>query len=266
MMDEANIWGNTVETAATAFARHSAEEATDLPQLTDLLDRVILAELPAAVEFVLERVQAQAAVSAEGRHLMDALPPLARVARYGDVRQTKAERGLPVIDALFERAVVGLPADCASLYYAAAASMIESVDRAQESVSLLDREDMRGDWQTVLRRLIDNNGVHGPVRWRCCRLLLEQRVLDEAELRRLAGLTLSPVVPAAQAAAWVEGVLRGSGLLLLHQDGLWSALDAWLADLSADLFVALLPMLRRAFSGFQPPERQRMGEMVKHSW
>jgi hypothetical protein len=261
---EANIWGNTVETAATAFARHTAEGATDLPQLTELLDHVILAELPAAVDCVLERVQAQAAVSAEVRHLMDALPPLARVARYGDVRQTKAERVLPVIDALFERAVVGLPGACASLDDDAAASMIESVDRAQESVGLLDREDMRGDWQTVLRRLIDNDGVHGLVRGRCCRLLLEQRVLDEDELRRLAGLTLSPVVPAAQAAAWVEGVLRGSGLLLLHQDGLWSALDAWLADLPADLFVALLPMLRRAFSGFQPPERQAMGEKVKH--
>src|SRR5258707_14041373 len=129
MMDEANIWGNTVETAATAFARHSAEEATDLPQLTDLLDRVILAELPAAVDCVLERVQAQAAVSAEVRHLMDALPPLARVARYGDVRQTKAERVLPVIDALFERAVVGLPGACASLDADPAAPRTASADR-----------------------------------------------------------------------------------------------------------------------------------------
>src|SRR5262249_37413215 len=136
-------------------------------------------------------------------------------------------------------------------------------DRAQGSVSLLDRDDMRAAWQAVLRRLIDSDGVHGLVRGRCCRLLLEQRVLDEAELRRLAGLTLSPVVPAPQAAAWVEGVLRGSGLLLMHQDGLWSALDAWLADLSVEVFVALLPMLRRAFAGFQPPERRNMAEKVK---
>src|SRR5258706_11923589 len=49
---EANIWGNTVETAATAFARHSAQEATHLPQLTHLLDHLILAQLPAAPQFV----------------------------------------------------------------------------------------------------------------------------------------------------------------------------------------------------------------------
>ena len=52
-------------------------------------------------------------------------------------------------------------------------------------------------------------------------------------------------------------LLRGSGLVLLHEDALWSALDAWLRDLSAETFVELLPLLRRAFAGFQPPELGR---------
>ena len=101
------------------------------------------------------------------------------------------------------------------------------------------------------------------MRGRCCRLLLEQRALDDAELQQLARLALSPVTPAPQAAAWIEGVLRGSGLLLLHQDGLWLALDNWLSELAPDDFTALLPLLRRAFSGFQAPERRKMGEKVK---
>lgn len=80
------------------------------------------------------------------------------------------------------------------------------------------------------------------MRRRSCRLLLEQKVIDKEELQRLARLALSPVTPAPQAAAWVEGVLRrsgGSGLQLLHQDGLWLALDNWLSDLTEDVFVAL---------------------------
>ena len=260
---EKNIWGNTVETAATGYAIHTADEAEELPQLTALLDQVILAELPEVVEHLLGRVQTRAAVAADVRHLMDALPPLARVARYGDVRGTKTERVMPVIDALFERVLVGLPIACGSLDDDAAAKMVESIDYVQESIGLLNRDDQRDVWQHVLRWLVDRDGVHGFVRGRCCRLLLEQHAMDEAELRRLAGLALSPVMPAPQAAAWVEGVLRGSGLLLLHQDGLWSALDAWLADLAPDAFVALLPLLRRAFSGFQAPERRAMGEKVK---
>ena len=260
---EANVWGNTVASASSAFAVATANKARDLPTLTALLDSVILAELPDAIERTLERVSAVAAVAAEMRHLMDALPPLARVARYGDVRGTRAERVLPVIGALFERVLVGLPGSCASLDDDAAAAMVTSIDAVQESISLLDQDERRDAWLEVLRGLVDRGGVHGVIRGRCCRLLLEQHALDSDELQRLAGLALSPAVPADAAAAWVEGVLRGSGLLLLHQDGLWGALDAWLCALAPEAFVSLLPLVRRAFSGFSAPERRAMGEKVK---
>ncbi len=260
---EANVWGNTLLSAATAFVRHLADTAEALPQLTELLDRAILAELPAAIDHLLRCVQSKAAVSADVQHLMDALPPLARVARYGNVRETRADRIFPVIDALFERTVIGLPGACASLDNDAAQSMIRSIDHVQESVSLLNRDDQRQQWQGVLRSLVRREGVHGLVRGRCCRLLLEQKAIDEQELQRLARLALSPVNPASQAASWIEGVLRGSGLLLLHQDSLWLALDRWLSELSAEAFIELLPLLRRAFSGFEPPERRAMGEKVR---
>jgi hypothetical protein len=195
---------------------------------------------------------------------MDALPPLARVARYGDVRQTKAEHILPVIDGLFERIVIGLPGACASLDDDAAQSMIGSIDKVQESINLLNREEQRQEWQRTLRTLIERESIHGLLRGGCCRLLLEQNALDEDELQKLTGLALSTANPAVQAAAWIEGVLRGSGLLVLHQDGLWRALDRWMSELDTEAFATLLPILRRAFSGFQTPERRKMGEKVKH--
>jgi hypothetical protein len=58
-------------------------------------------------------------------------------------------------------------------------------------------------------------------------------------------------------------LLRGSGMLVLQLDGLWTALDDWLRDLSADVFMAILPLLHRAFAGFAPAERRAMGEKVK---
>ncbi len=233
-----------------------------MPQLTTLLKQANLASLPEATEYLLARVESAAAVSADVRHLMDALPELGEVARYGDVRGTKAERILPVIETLFARILIGLPGACASLDDEAAAAMVESIDNVQATINILDRGDMRAEWLTVLRQRADADSVHGLVRGRCCRLLLEQRALDEAELQRLARLALSPVVPADQATAWVEGVLRGGGQLLLQQDGLWRALDAWLVELKPDTFVGLLPLLRRAFSSFESPARRKMGEKV----
>ena len=261
---EANIWGNTLDHAANGAACHAADVVDHLPGLTGLLHRVMLADLPDANNHVLERVATVAAVAADVRHLMDALPPLARVARYSDVRRTSAERVLPVLDTLFERAALGLPGACSSLDDDAAAGMVESIEHAHESVGLLDRADQRTAWQQTLHLLVERDAIHGLVRGRCCRLLLEQHALSGDDLRRLAGLALSPVNPPAQAAAWVEGVLRGSGLLLLHQDDLWLALDAWLCELSPEIFVAQLPLIRRAFTDFQPAERRAMGEKVKH--
>jgi hypothetical protein len=214
------------------------------------------------VSHLLQRVADQAALAAELRHLMDALPPLARVARYGDVRGTRAEQVLPVIDGLVDRIIAGLTSTCASLDDAAASAMVVSIGHVQESLTLLDRPAQRAEWQDALRDLIHHDGIHGLVRGWSCRLLLETQAMDEAQLERMARLALSPATPTPDAAAWVEGVLRGSGLVLLHLDSLWLTLDHWLRTLEADTFMAVLPLLRRAFSGFQSPERRSMGEKV----
>jgi hypothetical protein len=135
--------------------------------------------------------------------------------------------------------------------------------RVHDSVRLLDRADMTVEWYDLLRGLIVREPIHALLRGWSCRLLLEAGHIDSSELHRLARLALSRTVSASSAAAWVEGLLRGSGQILLHEDGLWSALDGWLRDLDGDTFAATLPLLRRAFSGFQPPERRMMGEKVK---
>jgi hypothetical protein len=260
---EANIWGNTVARAATAKSIDTAERSADLPALTELLDQVILAGLPEAIEHALVRVRDQAAVSADVRHLMDALPPLANVARYSDVRGAKAEEVLPVYAALFERALIGLPGACASLDDEAAAAMVESVNRVDASVSTLNDAGQREEWIATLRGLVERERIHGLVRGRSARIMLDRGALSEEELQLLARLALSTVTPAPQAGAWVEGILQGGGLTLLHQDGLWQALDGWLSELAPEDFIALLPLLRRSFSGFQAPERRAMGEKVK---
>jgi hypothetical protein len=261
---EANIWGNTVEAAAAARARRRADEATELPQLTDLLNQVIVADLSEGVEHILTRVQIQAAIAADVRQLMLALPPLARVARYSDVRGTKSEQITPVIAALFERVLVGLPPACAALDDDAAQQMAESLDAVRDCITMLDDASMRAAWHTALAPLLDDDAIHGLIRGQICRLLLDAGALTPDELHRRARLALATAVPAHDAAAWVEGVLRGSGTLLLHQDALLRALDRWLADLAPDTFVALLPLLRRSFATFEAPERRALGDKAKH--
>ena len=56
----------------------------------------------------------------------------------------------------------------------------------------------------------------------------------------------------------MDGFLRNSGLLLLHDEPLWHVLDEWVTALTADHFTTALPLLRRTFSTFQPAERRQM--------
>ncbi len=260
---EANVWGNTVEAAATAKTIHDAAESNGLPRVTQLLDASILAGLDSAVEPLLLRIQSQAALASDVRHLMDALLPLARVARYGDVRGTHAGQVMPILVGMFERMVVGLPAACSSLDDDAAAQMVESMSLVQQTIDLVDRADFRETWYARLQSLMQSQ-VHPLLRGWCCRLLLDKGQLDDESLYRAARLALSPANPAAECAAWVTGLLKGSGMLLLHQDDVWAVFDRWLGELAPDVFTEMLPLLRRAFADFTPSERRRMGEKVKH--
>ena len=126
------------------------------------------------------------AAAADATHLMEALPPLAHVARYGDVRGTESASVLPVVDALFERALVALPGACASLDDDAARKMAGSIGGVEECVNLLDRPGMAERWRSALSPLAENDGVHALVRGWCCRLLLDAGALGEDGLHRLA--------------------------------------------------------------------------------
>jgi hypothetical protein len=114
----------------------------------------------------------------------------------------------------------------------------------------------------VLRQLLDLPNLHGLIAGRACRLLLDSHQLDAEEAARRLGLALSSANAPAQAAAWVDGFLRDSGLLLVHDEALWRVLDEWVSGLTGDHFSAALPLLRRTFSTFAQAERRQLGNRV----
>lgn len=260
---EAGVWGSTLFDAASARVRDDANRATDLPTLTGLLDRALLADLPEAVSHMMTRLQAEAVLTADVGLLMDALPPLANVSRYGNVRQTDAQMVGGVINGLVVRICIGLPGACASLNDDAASAMFDRIVSVNGAIGLLQEETLLQSWQNTLAQLSRQNSLHGMVAGRCCRLLLDANVFSAEETANRVSHALSTASEPAQAAAWVEGFLKGSGLLLLHDERLWQVIDDWMTALSGEGFNVLLPLLRRTFSTFTAPERRQMGEQAK---
>jgi hypothetical protein len=259
---EAGVWGNTIAGATTACTCDSADHAT-LPELTQLIDQTLLANLPSAIAHLMHRLQAEAALASDITHLMAALPPLVTVMRYGTVRQIETGIVGHVVDGLVARICIGLPVACSSLDDEAAATLYGLVVAVHGAISLLQHPDHLDAWQRVLAQLADQQGLHGLLAGRCCRLLFEAGVFAAEDTAQRLGLALSTANDPAQAAAWIEGFLKGSGLLLLHNPVLWQVLDDWVIQLTPDSFIAILPLLRRTFSTFPAPERRQMGEQVR---
>ena len=260
---EANVWGNTLRAATARHICEQADTAQELVELTSLVERTLLADLPEAVAHLMGRLQNMAAITSDVPHLMEALPPLVNVVRYGNVRQTDTQMVGHVVDGLIARICIGLPTATASLNDEAATAMYPRLMAVHNALRLLQNMEHDAAWNATLARLADQVGLHGLIAGRCCRLLLDQNLWSAEEVERRMNLALSLANEPIQAAAWIEGLLRESGDVLVHTDTLWIILDRWVSALDSDLFMQLLPLLRRTFSTFSKPLRRQLGERAR---
>jgi hypothetical protein len=259
---EASLWGTTVHDAATSRVRYQAARASSISELTTMVWSSLLADLAAAVPLVVRRLQALAAVASDAAQLMEALPPLAEVLRYGNVRNTDAAAVEQVLEGLVARISVGLGNACASLDDDAAMAMYGQLVSTNSALRMLANEAYLEQWNTALQKLAVQRGVHGIVSGRANRLLFDggQITVDEAAMR--LGFALSSVGDAEESAAWAEGFLRESGLLLVLDSKLLAVIDEWIVGMSDERFEVSLPLIRRTFSTFAFGERRQIAEKI----
>lgn len=262
---EKNIWGNTILEASTAFALHQAQEMTTLPALTELIQTVLFADLSQAVAPVVQQLENKAALTGDIAQLMAALPPLTGVLCYGDVRHTQSEAVQRVVDGLITRVLIGLPSECVALDDEAATALLESIIACDVALHLLDNAAVLHDWYGTLERLIDQRNVHGLIRGRCCRIVLDADFIDQPAAVRQMRRALSQGSAPEEAADWLRGFLKDSGIILVHDDQLLKVVDEWVMTLAPDEFDRLLPLLRRTFATFEEPEIRHIGRRISGS-
>jgi Family of unknown function (DUF5682) len=260
---EAGRWGTTVDGAASARASEAARDETDLAALAQLADAVLLADLPDALGEVLAALEARAAVAADVAALLAAVPALARVLRYGDVRGSDRGAVRRVATGLVRRATVSLPQAGIGLDDEAAGQLSGLVDAAHAVLSLLDDLPLAADWRAALRKVATGDRQPGVLAGRATRLLLDGGAIEPDEAAAAMSRALSPGGDTAVGAAWIEGFLGTSGLVLVHDAALLALLDEWVAGVSRDAFTAVLPLLRRSFGALPAGERRQIGTRVR---
>jgi hypothetical protein len=259
---DASAHGTTIEAAAAARLRQRAASAA-LPGLTDAVELALLADVRAVLPELLHALDGRAAVDHDLVHLMDALGPLGRAIRYGDVRGTDAGALQAVFDRLVTRVAAGLVAGCTGLDGDAAAAMADRLTALQATIGLAGQAPERSTWQVALAGLVEGARLPPAVQGRATRLLLDAEALTADLAGRRLWRALSPGTPAPDGGAFVEGFLAGSGTVLLHDPALLAILDDWVATLDGRGFVEALPLVRRTLATFPAGERRRLGERLR---
>jgi hypothetical protein len=141
--------------------------------------------------------------------------------------------------------------------------MLAALEAAEDAITMIGSPDQISAWRAAQKSVSELASAPGIVSGRCVRLLLDVTLLTPEEAGRLLARVLSARDRTPYAVSWLDGFLRGSGLLLLRDAALWQLLDDWLCALNESAFDEALPLLRRAFSQFPWPERRQMGERVR---
>jgi hypothetical protein len=261
---QAAMWGNTVHDAAIGYVRNAIQRMGELPALTNLVDSVLRADLPELIPPLLARIEDLAATSHDVVRMLDTLPYLAELMRYGGVRHS-AEHILlldQVFNHLLTRACLGLPGLCQSIDLTAAKEMIDRLSVVQSAVRLRNELSGQERWHQTLVLLADRPGIHAMIAGRATRLLHEAAVFQAHDVGHRMDRALSAGISVGSnnpyPADWLDGFIRDSGLLLIHDHRLWSIVDEWLLRLLREEFIMVLPLLRRTFATFPEAVRRQL--------
>jgi hypothetical protein len=255
--------GNTVAEAAASSVLNQSKEAKELKAIGDLLEKTIPAELPGAIEALINQLNNLAAASADVIELMEVVPGLITVARYGNVRKTDAELVLTIINSIITRVCISLPNACIAIDEDASQKLLELFFKLNDGINLLQDEEITTMWQQTLVIIAANKSTSPVIGGYSTRLLHDARKLEGDQLMQYFSFAMSSATAPVIAAAWLEGFLKGSGTLLLLDQDLWQMIDNWIAGLTGDIFMQVLPLLRRTFANFTNPERRKLGEKAR---
>ena len=259
---EALVHGTTVEQAAGNAAIAVARTARSFPEISAAVKNCLLAGLHGPARVTIGILQGAAAASSDIGSLAGAIPPLVSVLRYGTAREMPIEELTLLVTSLAEAVCSGLVYACRNLQADAAEALRMTLAELDRSLIVLDNEHLTTDWRRALQRLADDSADHPMLRGLAVRALHEQSVIPPDQTSGYLTRALSRAVPPLEAGLWLDGFLGRSGHVLLYDAVLAGLIDSWIGEIGEDDFIALLPMLRRAFSEIDRLERRRLLDLL----
>ncbi|PXA96713.1 hypothetical protein DMC47_16695 [Nostoc sp. 3335mG] len=253
------VHGLTIAEAASGRLGDAMADEADLGRLATLVRSAMTADLPRAADTGIALLERRAALTSDCQALLDALPPMADILRYGEARASSADHLSSLMPRIVVQAALALPYAARNLDADAAARLRTSILAAERAIQLVElAPEVTTAWHDALHELLADDQATRVVAGAAARLLYEANLVSAEEAATLLGRMLSPGTPVADAAGFFEGFLEGAGQRLIHDTPLREAVDSWLAALEEEEFVSNLPLFRRVFSALDRAERRRL--------
>ncbi|CAH8290831.1 hypothetical protein EV196_107131 [Mariniflexile fucanivorans] len=255
--------GNTVEAAAQAVVVNECINAKKIETIATLLQKSIPAELFEDLHILISRINEIASISVDILDLLKALPNLINISRYGDVRNSDLSVLNHIVQQLLIKVNTSLANACYGLDEENSSAMFEEISKLNHAIGIYDDAEIEAEWFATLHKILHKDGVHPIIIGCVCRLLLDgQQFTDEVADQHISYALSINNLPET-VAAWLQGFLKGSGMILIYDNRLWNLIYTWVSTLNKETFIELLPMLRRSFSNFEFSERRQIGEKAK---
>lgn len=260
---EQAIWGNTLEEASQKYITHLMTEIEHIPELTRLLSRVIPANLPGLVDLMTRRLDRLSAASSDIVEMMEAVPDLVNIVRYGDVRGLDFSQVGNMLQAMIARILAGGLLVCVNIDEEAAANLLDKLVATDYAVNTLNDDELNTMWYEFINQIRRAANAHPLLSGYATRLLYDKGKVSQDETQTTLSFYSSVGNAPSDMAYWFEGFLHASGSVLLLNDNLWLLVNSWICGLQEESFRELLPILRRTFSDFSSAERRKLGEKAK---
>ena len=261
---ETILKGDTIEFATAFELMQRIDNSSSLSQMAEVVKDAFYCGMPKALEKAFQALQNCISGDIPIDEIARTMSTLSMMLRYGDIRKLNMEVLIPILEQLFLRVCLMLPAESAC-DNEAAETLSESIvilHNVVENHDFLDRE----RWYNILLELATRDDLNTKISGLAMAILLEAGKVDNDTLGQEVERRLSKGIPAELGATWFEGLSMKNHYTLIARLGLWEKLQNYISDLDEEEFKRALLFLRRAFADFTSNEKHDIAENIAEIW
>ena len=259
------VYGSTIEQAANNRMGEALQAERHLQKLAESVLHCLEAQLNSAADLGLQRLEQRAAHTSDCIELLESLPALINLSRYGTARAISLGHIDGLVMRLAIQSALALPYACRNLDDEEALHYRATLNAAHQALELTDYSDeVMERWWQALQLIAESDKSAHQMAGLAARLLYQSSRMSAEALQGLLSRALSPATPPKEAALFFDGFFSDAVQNLLYDTLLLNAIEHWLIGLDEESFTEFLPLFRRIFADLDAMERKRLVDTVLH--